>query len=225
LATYLPKTPLKQEELVKLLPPKTGDSLAHLNLPGKGGIYESRNLGLYGYGHLNPLHYVDPDGNVVDVSDEMKPLVESLKANSPTAADILNKLHADPRKFSIRTGSDPSGGSAQPVAGGPQPSVFQRMLGKEGPPDNMVITVNVPLASRPNYTFVDLQGKDFHPSLERVLGHELGHAFIWATEGPVQLIANQPGAVRIENQIARELNPNSPVRHPTQDHGRPAWLQ
>jgi RHS repeat-associated protein len=33
------------------------------NLSGMGGIYNSFNLGLYSYGHLNPLKFVDPDGN------------------------------------------------------------------------------------------------------------------------------------------------------------------
>jgi hypothetical protein len=35
------------------------------NLPGMGGVYNSSNLGLYGYGHNNPLKNVDPDGKKV----------------------------------------------------------------------------------------------------------------------------------------------------------------
>ena len=31
---------------------------------GKGGILNSRNLGLYSYTHLNPVRLIDPDGNV-----------------------------------------------------------------------------------------------------------------------------------------------------------------
>jgi RHS repeat-associated protein len=31
-------------------------------LPGMGGIYNSRNLGMYSYGHQNPVTYSDPDG-------------------------------------------------------------------------------------------------------------------------------------------------------------------
>jgi hypothetical protein len=34
-----------------------------------GGVYNSFNLGLYGYGHLNPLKFRDPDGNVAVVDD------------------------------------------------------------------------------------------------------------------------------------------------------------
>ncbi|OQW90625.1 MAG: hypothetical protein BWK79_19300 [Beggiatoa sp. IS2] len=29
---------------------------------GMGGVFNSRNLGLYSYSHLNPVRYVDPDG-------------------------------------------------------------------------------------------------------------------------------------------------------------------
>jgi RHS repeat-associated protein len=32
------------------------------HLPGFGGVYNSLNLGLYGYGHQNPLKFTDPDG-------------------------------------------------------------------------------------------------------------------------------------------------------------------
>ena len=34
-------------------------------LPGQGGVYNTFNLGLYGYAHQNPVRYTDPDGNVV----------------------------------------------------------------------------------------------------------------------------------------------------------------
>jgi RHS repeat-associated protein len=225
LATYLPKTPSRAEEIIRLLPPTVHYPLARFDLPGKGGVYESRNLALYGYSHLNPLRYLDPDGNVVEVSEEMKPIVENLRARSPSAAEILNRLHKEQTKYYIRAGSDPSGGSTQPIPSGAQPSVFERMLGKQSPPENILITINSTVISQPGYSFVDIAGQEFHPSVERVLGHELGHAFIWTDQGPVQFRANQTGAVGIENRIARELNPNAPLRHPTQGHGFPAWLR
>jgi RHS repeat-associated protein len=34
---------------------------------GMGGVFNSFNLGLYSYGHLNPVKFVDPDGNRVVV--------------------------------------------------------------------------------------------------------------------------------------------------------------
>jgi len=38
-------------------------------LPGMGGVFNSFNLGLYSYGHLNPVKFVDPDGNQTDNDD------------------------------------------------------------------------------------------------------------------------------------------------------------
>ena len=34
---------------------------------GMGGIYNSKNLALYSYGHQNPVTMIDPDGNAVDI--------------------------------------------------------------------------------------------------------------------------------------------------------------
>ncbi len=45
----------------KYLP--TGNRERDQNLPGMGGIYNSLNLGLYGYSFQNPVRYNDPDGN------------------------------------------------------------------------------------------------------------------------------------------------------------------
>ncbi|MDH5302257.1 MAG: RHS repeat-associated core domain-containing protein, partial [Gammaproteobacteria bacterium] len=49
--------------LEKYLP--TGDVEKDKNLPGIGGIYNSRNLGMYGYAAVNPVRYSDPDGNII----------------------------------------------------------------------------------------------------------------------------------------------------------------
>jgi len=46
--------------LDKYLP--TGDKEKDKKLPGMGGVFNSFNLGLYSYGHLNPVKFVDPDG-------------------------------------------------------------------------------------------------------------------------------------------------------------------
>jgi RHS repeat-associated protein len=40
-----------------------GNKERDAKLPGMGGVYNSRNLGLYGYAGLNPLIFIDPDGN------------------------------------------------------------------------------------------------------------------------------------------------------------------
>ena len=43
-------------------------------LPGLGGIYNSSNLGVYSYSHLNPVRYFDPDGKATwpTKSNEMR---------------------------------------------------------------------------------------------------------------------------------------------------------
>jgi RHS repeat-associated protein len=51
----------------KYLP--NGDRNRNKNLAGLGGVYNPLNLSVYGYGHLNPLKFTDPDGNVVLVDD------------------------------------------------------------------------------------------------------------------------------------------------------------
>ncbi len=60
---YDPRTSVWQSAdpiLGKYLP-SGGDS----NLAGMGGVYNTLNLGLYTYGHQNPIKLVDPDGNAV----------------------------------------------------------------------------------------------------------------------------------------------------------------
>jgi hypothetical protein len=52
--------------LGKYLP--TGDRDKDSNLPGIGGVFNPLNLGLHSYGHLNPIKYSDPDGNVVETA-------------------------------------------------------------------------------------------------------------------------------------------------------------
>ena len=49
--------------LEKYLP--TGDKDKDSKLPGMGGVFNTVNLNLYHYGGLNPVKFVDPDGNYV----------------------------------------------------------------------------------------------------------------------------------------------------------------
>jgi hypothetical protein len=44
---------------------------------GMGGVYNSFNLGLYSYGHLNPVKFVDPNGNQTDEPDKPGKLYDS----------------------------------------------------------------------------------------------------------------------------------------------------
>jgi len=44
----------------------TGNKEKDQQLPGMGGVFNSFNLGLYSYGHLNPVVFVDPNGLVTE---------------------------------------------------------------------------------------------------------------------------------------------------------------
>ncbi len=68
-------------------------------------------------------------------------------------------------------------------------------------------------------TLVKVDGSDFFPTLERIVAHELAHAYMFSTGGLVLLRLNQEGVVEIENKIAKELDPDSPTRHPNKGHG------
>jgi len=56
--------------LGKYLP--SGDREKNNDLPGMGGVFESKNLSLYDYSHSNPITLLDPDGNDVVVPVAMK---------------------------------------------------------------------------------------------------------------------------------------------------------
>ena len=80
--------------------------------------------------------------------------------------------------------------------------------------DNKIQVVNysVEFDDTPTEEFKDVNGNTFVPSPERLLGHELAHAYINIFGGTYH------DAVRFENIIARELDPNAPIRA-ISDHG------
>nr|CAA6829863.1 MAG: Unknown protein [uncultured Thiotrichaceae bacterium] len=99
-----------------------------------------------------------------------------------------------------------------------RPSTWERLMGEE---TDFTYVVNIKLGTKdPNPRFYDVNEKLFKPSRERILAHELGHAVIFAKHGFVTYSSNYHGAIPIENEIAKELYPESPVRHPTKGHGR-----
>jgi hypothetical protein len=63
LEKYLPDTPKKPDDIVKLQPPTMQQSLAQFNLPGMGGVFNTTNMAMYTYAGQNPSKYIDPDGN------------------------------------------------------------------------------------------------------------------------------------------------------------------
>src|SRR6266702_848666 len=67
---YDPRTSVWQTPdpiLDKYLP--SGDKEKDAKLPGMGGVFNGLNLGLYTYGHQNPLKVKDPDGRYAWVDD------------------------------------------------------------------------------------------------------------------------------------------------------------
>ncbi len=95
----------------------TGDKERDKKLPGMGGVFNSFNLGLYSYSCLNPVKFIDPDGNQAvkipeigdtittdwalelcnyygfnDLSDLIKPAIEEILFESPDVLyDIAGK--------------------------------------------------------------------------------------------------------------------------------------
>ncbi len=62
LEKYLPE----RGQRVRLSPPDwSNEWRVSFGLPGMGGVIKPHNLGLYSYGHSNPIRYSDPDGNAV----------------------------------------------------------------------------------------------------------------------------------------------------------------
>lgn len=107
-----------------------------------------------------------------------------------------------------------------PISDPTNESFIKRLTGF-GKNAEITYTLQVTLdINHPDQLFYDVNGKEFQPSIDRVLGHELGHAFILAKDGVVGFYQNQIGAVNIENEIALDLDKGAPIRHPTLGHGR-----
>ncbi len=73
--------------------------------------------------------------------------------------------------------------------------------------------------------FTDVNGQSFTPSIERILAHELGHMYLYVGRKNMADKADYHKAIDYENIIARELDPEAPIRS-VKDHGDPdAWLK
>ena len=76
----------------------TGDKEKDGKLPSMGGVFNSFNLGLYSYGHLNPVKYVDPDGNQTITDDNLsnsKPSLNDLTKSFDEISQGIVKLKQD----------------------------------------------------------------------------------------------------------------------------------
>jgi len=97
---YDPRTSVWQSAdpiLTKYL--TTGNKERDKNLPGMGGIYNSFNLGMYSYSHLNPVKFTDPDGRttVITVTDRIVAIVNvrisTTPGNNQTVAVPLYRVY------------------------------------------------------------------------------------------------------------------------------------
>jgi hypothetical protein len=93
-----------------------------------------------------------------------------------------------------------------------KPSFWDSLLGKGSVRKHFLISIN---SKDIHEGFFDINGNEFQTSAIRVLGHELGHALVKAVPG---LPSDPHWAIHIENAIARQLNSNAVLRHPTKGH-------
>lgn len=98
----------------------------------------------------------------------------------------------------------------------PRRSFFDMLFGNS-PSFRVTYTININM-SVSDPTFLDVNGNKFYPSLERVIGHELGHLYIALSNNFVG--GSYDAAVGIENEIAVQLDSSAPIRHPTLGHSR-----
>ena len=80
--------------LEKYLP--TGDRERDRRLPGMGGVYNLFNLGMYSYSHLNPIRFVDPDGNAAG---------DPFKSAAAAAADFGKTYNDDSIRNNVEYGA------------------------------------------------------------------------------------------------------------------------
>jgi len=136
-------------------------------------------------------------------------------------AEILAALETNEEisRVRIRINERLAGPGSTSIMRDPRPGLFRRLFGGW----RQTYSINIELnPSAPNGHFIDIDGNAFMPSPARVLGHELGHADIFSRGGGyVAFSRDQQGAIRIENTIARQLDPSAPLRHPTLGHGHP----
>lgn len=155
----------------------------------------------------------------IDATGEAADLLAEV-AGTEEGARILSVLEADEdiSRIRIRVNERLAGpGSIDPMKD-PRPGLFRRLFGGWKQTYTLDIQLN---PNAPNNFFYDVDGNPFVPSGARILGHELGHAYIFSRHGYPGYVRYQTGAITIENTIARQLSPTAPMRHPTRGHGSP----
>ena len=145
-----------------------------------------------------------------------------LKSRSATALRIFLEMEKDQRvdySFYISSSATQASGCGKSYAGERStPGVLGKLLGETPGKYPYVMEVN----DHCSVQFVDVSGKPFKPSIERIFAHEMGHGYVFLQrnlEGASSLSqVDYDKAVYYENVIAREIDPNSPERA-VSDHG------
>jgi len=121
---------------------------------------------------------------------------------------------------SLGTVLQTSGGGETRTIPAPRRSLWEMLTGRRS---KVLVSMKVDPISKIEFT--DTCENKFLPTTIRLLGHELGHGYTYLLAGP--MASRKPyydRAIQYENAIARELDPNAPMRA-VSDHGRHGLLQ
>ena len=154
--------------------------------------------------------------NELTTSRAAAPHVARLRAGSAQARGMLDAMAADPdTHYYLDVGSVPdSAGGGMTKIQQPSPSFWDRLMGRSEQATVIMVT-----DSSPKALFMDVSGRSFTPSVERVMAHELGHGYSYLQGGYMGYRMNYDAAINFENQISRQLNSRAPLRA-ISDHGR-----
>jgi RHS repeat-associated protein len=180
-----------------------GGTLASSVLGGLGSVAGGGKFGngavTGAFGYL--FNYLEHEGKATEA-------IERLKSQSPTAANMIKTLEDSPRTWTVTFDE-----SAQLYAeGAAETNGYKR-----------TITINPTKVD--GFEFLSVDGTWFTRPVDVWLGHELGHAVTIERVGVLNAAdvwsGNYDRAITFENQIARELNKDAPVRVPTHRYWRP----
>jgi hypothetical protein len=157
------------------------------------------------------------------ISPRAKIYIDHIKNRSRTGRKILAAMESDTKShYAFSAGAfanSSSHGCGQTRSVEQKPGLLRMMMGQETK-YTFEITVNPACG----VTFEDVAGKPFKPSIERIFAHEMGHGYVYLLHGPFPTshayLHLYHEAIKYENIIARELDPDAPERS-VSDHGDP----
>lgn len=155
------------------------------------------SFGRYTYGNDNPYTFRDPDGREVVFSAEAEKFLANMMAKSPTARQMMGELARSKTIYEFVIDSKAKSPASTEV-------MHEKVW--------VQITINPEAVDRSRLR--DSNKKEFTPTVERAIAHEMGHAVVIDALGSViaQHVEQQRKASEYENRVARELNPKAPLR-------------